>query len=162
MKNPLRFSVMAGSLLLLGLPVHAHAEEVTYRNDIRQVWKENCMACHGKHAPSLGQFKENRERYESKDRGPRMRGYAEMTQYIIWPETGALMRRLDDGRSTPDGEAGNMYQYLGATEEERQENLQLFKAWLGGEDAWFLNRWNARGDTPGVTREQLDRLELHY
>lgn len=42
--------------------------------------------------------------------------------------TGAMMRRLDDGKGAKDGKPGNMYQHLGGTEEERQKNLALFKA----------------------------------
>jgi hypothetical protein len=38
---------------------------------------------------------------------------------------------LDDGKNTKDGKPGNMYQYLGATEDERQKNLKLFKKWVG-------------------------------
>lgn len=31
--------------------------------------------------------------------------------YIGWPDTGALMRRLDDGSSSIDKKSGNMYQW---------------------------------------------------
>lgn len=89
-----------------------------------------------------------------------MMGYAELTSYVVWPETGALMRRLDDGSN--GGNPGNMYEHLGKTERERQANLQIFKNWVGGEEAWFYNRWNARGDVPGVSKEQINRLKLAY
>jgi hypothetical protein len=59
------------------------------------------------------------------------------------------------------GKPGNMYQYLGANEEERQRNLNLFKEWVG-RDAWTLKRWNARGDVPGITREELDKIKVKY
>jgi hypothetical protein len=35
------------------------------------------------------------------------------------------------------------------------------KAWLG-DGAWNLNRWDARGDVPGVTKEQMGKLKLKY
>ncbi|MDN3450079.1 hypothetical protein QMA09_07740 [Planococcus sp. APC 3906] len=50
-------------------------------------------------------------------------------------DAGALMRRLDDGSSTDDGEPGNMYKNLGSIEEERQEKLATIKEWLG---SWSL------------------------
>ena len=71
------------------------------------------------------------------------------------------MRRLDDGKSTKDGKPGNMYEYLGDDARERQKHLNVFKAWVG-EDAWTLKRWNARGDVPGVTKEEIARMKLKY
>ncbi len=72
-----------------------------------------------------------------------------------------MMRRLDDGQSTADKKPGNMYQHLGEDEEERQKNLKLFKAWIG-EDAWNLKRWNARGDVPAITKDELNKLKVKY
>ena len=40
-------------------------------------------------------------------------------------------RRLIEIIYTVDGKEGNMYVYLGETEEERQKNLQLLKDWVG-------------------------------
>jgi hypothetical protein len=54
-----------------------------------------------------------------------------------------------------------MYEHLGDDEAQRQQNLKLFKAWVG-EDAWNLNRWNARGDVPAITKEELNKLKLKY
>jgi hypothetical protein len=65
--------------------------------------------------------------------------YANLVAFVGWPDTGALMRRLDDGRNTKDGKPGNMYERLGADEAERQHNLALFKAWVG-EGGWFLGK----------------------
>ena len=31
-----------------------------------------------------------------------------------------------------------------------------------GEYAWTLKRWNARGDAPGVTKEDVARMKLKY
>jgi hypothetical protein len=54
-----------------------------------------------------------------------------------------------------------MYQNLGATEEERQKNLNLFKQWVG-KDAWKLNRWEARGKVPAITKRDLDKIKVKY
>ncbi len=59
--------------------------------------------------------------------------------FVGWPDTGALMRRLDDGKNTKTGAPGNMYVNLGADEAERQRNLALFKTWVG-EGGWFLGK----------------------
>jgi hypothetical protein len=72
------------------------------------------------------------------------------------------MRRLDDGKNPlAGGKPGNMYQYLGGTDEERQKNLQTFKAWVG-EGGWNLNRFKARGKVPGITKEQLEKITVKY
>ncbi|MDH3414137.1 MAG: cytochrome C, partial [Gammaproteobacteria bacterium] len=85
----------------------------------------------------------------------------DLIYFIGWPDTGAIMRRLDDGTNTKDGKAGNMYQYLGSTDAERKRNFALFKSWVG-DDAWRLNRWKARGDVPGITKEQLNQIKVKY
>lgn len=139
-------------------PSPALASEVSYRKDIKPLWEQQCSSCHGMKSPTLGQFKQDSERYEAANLGPRMASYAELTSFVVWPETGALMRRLDDGRTS--GKAGNMYQHLGENEQERQANLASFRAWLGTEEDWFHNRWNARGEIPAVTKEQISRLKL--
>ena len=54
-----------------------------------------------------------------------------------------------------------MYKYLGETDAERAAALKLIKAWVG-EEAWNLNRWAKRGEVPGITKEQLDKLKLKY
>jgi hypothetical protein len=70
-----------------------------------------------------------------------MNDYANLIAFVGWPDTGALMRRLDDGTNTKDRKPGNMYENLGADEAERQKNLALFKAWVG-EGGWFLGKFN--------------------
>lgn len=59
------------------------------------------------------------------------------------------------------GKPGNMYAFLGADDAERAKNLQTIKAWLG-EGAWNLNRWQKRGDTPGISKEQLEKIKAKY
>lgn len=137
------------------------ADDVTYRKDIRPLWQAKCSACHGAASPYLGDFMENQEAYKKKMKGPRMDTYADLIAFVGWPETGALMRRLDDGKNTKDGKPGNMYKYLGATDEARRKNFHVFKEWVG-EDAWTLKRWDAKGDMPGVTKEELSEMELKY
>ena len=160
MLKTVTFSALCATIIGGSFISQVAATEVTYRDDIKPLWEQHCSNCHGKSAPTLGRFKEDSDRYKALNRGPRMMGYAELTSYVVWPETGALMRRLDDG--SVSGNQGNMYEELGDNEAERQANLQLFKDWVGGENAWYFNRWNARGDVPGVTKEQINELKLLY
>lgn len=138
------------------------AQDVTYRKDIKPLFDSKCAACHGTGAPSLADFQLDQKKYTAAMKGPRMDTYADLVMLIGWPDSGAIMRRLDDGKSAlAGGKAGNMYQYLGGTEEERQRNLQTFKAWVGPE-AWNLNRFKARGNVPGITKEQLEKVQVKY
>jgi len=63
------------------------------------------------------------------------------------------MRRLNAGGGTQEGKPGNMYRYLGETEEERQRNLGLFKGWVGN---WTLKRWKE------ISKEDLDGIKVNY
>ncbi len=146
---------------MFGVSIASVAAEVTYRKDIRPLFEQKCAACHGTGAPYLGDFEENKKKFEAQFKGPRMDTYADMLFFIGWPDTGAIMRRLDDGKSAAGGKPGNMYQYLGATDDERQKNLTLFKEWVGN-DAWKLNRWNARGSVPAITKDDLNKLQVKY
>lgn len=146
---------------LFAFSIGSVAAEVTYRKDIRPVWEQKCSACHGASAPYLGEFKENKKKFEAQFKGPRMDSYADLIFFVGWPDTGAVMRRLDDGKSTTSGKPGNMYQYLGANDQERQKNLNLFKEWIG-KDAWKLNRWKARGKVPAITKDELNRIKVKY
>lgn len=139
----------------------AAAQDVTYTKDIAPIAKELCSECHGAESPDLETFKKNEKKYTEEKTGPRMSNYGEMISYIGWPDTGAIMRRLDDGKVAADGKPGNMYRHLGSDDAERQKNLALFKAWVG-EGAWNINRWSARGKVPAITKEQLDKLKLKY
>jgi len=87
--------------------------------------------------------------------------HAALLFFIGWPDTGAIMRRLHDGKNIKGGKPGNRYVNLGADENERQKNLRLFKARVG-EDASSLKRWQARGDVPGVTKEELEKMTLKH
>ncbi|HUG66987.1 MAG TPA: hypothetical protein VMM76_04500 [Pirellulaceae bacterium] len=150
-----------GLSLIVLLSGTAWAEDITYRKHIRPLWENRCAECHGSDAPYYGDFSEEKDRFIADDIGPRMDSYAALIFFIGWPDTGAMMRRLDDGQATADRKPGNMYEHLGDDEAQRQQNLKLFKAWVG-EDAWNLNRWNARGDVPAITKEELNKLKLKY
>ncbi|MDX1401591.1 MAG: hypothetical protein R3245_06695 [Kiloniellales bacterium] len=134
------------------------AADVTYRKDIRPLMEQKCLGCHGSGSPYYGDFKDDEKKYKAAMKGPRMDSYADTIYFIGWPDTGAMMRRLDDGKS---GKPGNMYMYLGATDQERQKNLNLFKAWIG-EGGWNLNRWKARGNVPAITKEELNKIQVKY
>lgn len=88
--------------------------------------------------------------------------YPLFMNHVIWPERGAIMRRLDDGKGAgAGGNPGNIYAFLGADDAERAKNLQTRKSWPG-EGVWNLNRWEKRGDTPAISKEQLDRIKARY
>ena len=146
-------------LALLATP--ALAQDVTYRKDIAPLVKAQCAECHGATSPALSEFKLEEEKYTKAKEGPRTDSYEHILTLIAYPDTGALMRRLDDGSNTPNKKPGNMYKYLGETDAERAAALKVIKAWVG-EEAWNLNRWAKRGDVPGITKEQLDKLKLKY
>ena len=153
--------VILALLLVAGVSAASWAQDVTYRKHIRPLWLQKCASCHDASAPYLGDLEENKKKYEAQMKGPRMDTYADMVFFICWPDTGAIMRRLDDGKGASGGKPGNMYQYLGGTEEERQKNLKLFKEWVG-KDAWKLNRWNARGKVPAITKQEMDKMKVKY
>jgi hypothetical protein len=93
----------------------------------------------------------NLEGNVNKSVGPRMNNYTLMSSFVVWPDTGALMRALDDGTNTPDGKPGRMYQYLGATEQERNINLEVFKKWVG---YWTLKNWSE------TSKDEINRIQL--
>jgi hypothetical protein len=137
------------------------AADVSYQSDIRPLIKKYCLECHGDASPTLAEYLLDQKRYKKEKVGPQLNTYAELIQLIGWPDTGALMRRLDDGTSSPDKKPGNMYKNLGETDSERTVNLTLLKAWVG-DGAWNLNRWDATGEAPAITKDQLDKLKLKY
>lgn len=138
------------------------AQDVTYTKDIKPLFDAKCAVCHGAASPYFGDFDKDPKKFAAAMKGPRMDSYSDLIFFTGWPDTGALMRRLDDGKSPlAGGKAGNMYQFLGGTDEERQNNLRTFKAWVGPE-GWVLNRFKARGDVPGITREQLEKIQVKY
>jgi len=146
--------------LVAGVNAGGLAQDVTYRKDIKPLVAAKCANCHGSTSPSLAEFQLDQKKYTAAMKGPRIDTYADLLALIGWPDTGAIMRRLDDGKSAL-GKPGNMYAYLGTSDEERQKNLQTFKLWIGA-DGWVLNRFKARGDVPGISKEQLERIQVKY
>lgn len=141
------------SLLLTPITL-TWAEEIAYRKHIKPLFESKCLGCHGPDsAPEYYSFKEDKDLCLSKGKRMRMDTYSHLIFYTAWPDTGALMRRLDDGKNTKDGKPGNMYQHLGSTEEERQQNLKLFKEWVGN---WILKRWKE------ITKDNMDGIKVKY
>lgn len=140
-------------VLCLGAVQQAQAGDVSWSKDIRPLFEKQCLACHGATNPEHDEFGKDKKGYTEKGIGMRMDTYSHLITYVGWPYTGALMRRLDDGVSKSDKKPGNMYQYLGADEAERQKNLALFKAWVGN---WNQKRWK------DVTKEELGSIKAKY
>ena len=150
-------AVALASLLLACGGVHAQ----TYRANVQPMVKALCAECHGAEAPTLAEFKLDEEKYKKDKLGPRTDTYENLLQIVVYPDSGAFMRRVDDGSNTSDKKPGNMYKYLGESDAERQSNLKMVKAWIG-EGGWNLNRWSAKGNEPGITKEQLDKVKVKY
>ena len=150
------------AVLFAGASASGLAAEATYTKDIKPLWEAKCAGCHGAASPYLAEFDKDPKKFAAAMKGPRMDTYADMIFYIGWPDTGAIMRRLDDGKDAlAGGKPGNMYQFLGGTDEERQKNLQTFKDWVGP-GGWALNRFKARGKVPGISKEQLEKMLVKY
>jgi hypothetical protein len=150
------------AICLAGASASGFAQDATYRKDIKPLVEAKCAGCHGATAPTLAEFQVDQKKHTAAMKGPRIDTYADLLMLVGWPDTGAIMRRLDDGKSEhAGGKPGNMYQYLGATEDERQKNLGLFRAWVGN-DAWVLNRFKARGKVPAITKEELEKIRVKY
>ncbi len=150
-KTALAFIVLGFALSFASI---ASSEEITYRKHILPLFESKCAGCHSSDAaPEYTAFKEDQKKWTSQEKGMRMDTYSHLVFYTAWPATGALMRRLNDGLGIKDGKPGNMYQYLGETEEERQKTLQFFKDWVGN---WTLKRWKE------ISKEDLDGIKVKY
>ena len=160
MKRILTTAWVAASIA--GLSVEGLAQETTYSKDIKPLFEAKCAGCHGPASPYFGEFEKDTKKFAAAMKGPRMDSYADLVFFVGWPDTGAIMRRLDDGKSPgAGGKPGNMYQFLGASDDERQKNLEIFKSWVGAE-GWNLKRWQARGKVPAITKEELDKIQVKY
>lgn len=139
--------------IVLAAVAGASAADVTWSQQIKPIVDARCTSCHGADAPEYPAFKKAKEGWLAKGIGPRMDTYSHLIYYTGWPDTGALMRRLDDGASRDDKKPGNMYQHLGDSEAERQANLALFKAWVG---SWNLKKFDA------LTKDDLAGIKVAY
>jgi len=131
-----RMIIAAFVIMVTSVPVFA-AEGVTYEKDIKGIIAKQCLICHGSDSPAMEEFKRDQEGYKKKMTGPRADTYGNLMVMVNGSDTGALMRRLDDGKNTKDGKPGNMYAYLGRADAERSANLETFKKWVGN---WTLKR----------------------
>lgn len=151
-------SIILVLLVLVALSTQLFAQDLTWRDDIKPIVDTRCAVCHGADAPEFNDWMllgdDKRESVP-----PRMDSYPAFMSYVVWPATGAMMRRLDDGTSA--GKAGNMYVHLGDDDQERAKNFQTIKTWLG-DGAWNLNRWKQRKEVPGVTKAQLEAIKAKY
>ena len=148
-----------GFLLAAALASSAYANDLTWRKDVGPMIAARCGTCHGASAPEYNDWNLMAEE-KRRTVAPRMDTYPHFMSYVVWPATGAMQRRLDDGKAA-GGKPGNMYQFLGGSDEERARNLKTIKDWLG-DGAWNLNRFKARGDVPGITKEQLEKIKAQY
>ena len=117
------------------------ADGVTYENTVKKIFTERCANCHysSKGAPTMADFQKDKETWAKKFKGPKMDDYESVMVMVNGTDAGALMRRLDDGKSTKDGKPGNMYNYLGSNAKERAERFEKVKQWVGH---WNLKRRN--------------------
>lgn len=146
-------NIFAAAALAALAAIPAQADEITWSGAINPVFEKHCIACHGSDAPEYAAFKKDKETWLKKGIGMRMETYSHLVSFAGWPNSGALMRRLDDGSGSKEGKAGNMYQQLGSDEQERQANLTLFRKWVGN---WNLKRW---GD---VSKDELTGIKVKY
>ena len=137
MKVKTTFHLLIAAGAAAALSGAASAQSVTYENTVKKIVAERCAACHISGAPSMAEFQANKASWEKKFKGPKMDSYANPVVMVNGSDAGALMRRLDDGKSTKDGKPGNMYNYLGKDPHERAERLTKMKQWVG---SWSLKR----------------------
>ena len=124
-------------MFVAGSAFAAATDVVTYEKDIKKILSAQCLSCHGSDAPVMTEFKKDEEKFKKAMKGPRADTYKDLMVMVNGSDTGALMRRLDDGKNTANGKPGNMYGYLGGTDEEKAKNLEVIKKWIGG---WTLKR----------------------
>ncbi len=135
--------------MVTAVPVSA-GETVTYEKDIKEIIAKRCISCHDPNSPTMEEFDRDKEGYKKKMKGPRFDTYGNLMVVVKGSEAGALMRRLDDGKSTKDGKPGNMHAHLGGTDAERSANLETFKKWVGN---WTLKRKKELG------KEELEAIK---
>ena len=86
---------------------------MTWRKDIQPLVKENCGGVPRREfAPAYEDWNLDRKNFEAKRIGPRMDTYADFMRHVVWPATGSMARRLDDGKNA-GGKPGNMHAFPG-------------------------------------------------
>ena len=145
--------VFAAAALAALASIPAQADEISWNDTINPIFEKHCIACHGSDAPEYAAFKKDKAAWLKKGSGMRMETYSHLVSFVGWPNSGALMRRLDDGTGSIGGKPGNMYLHLGSAERERQANLAIFKQWVGN---WNLKKWSE------VSKSELNNLKVKY
>jgi hypothetical protein len=56
--------------LVAGVSIPSWAQDVTYRKHIKPLMAQKCLFCHGTDAPYLGDFDENKKKFEAAFKGP--------------------------------------------------------------------------------------------
>ena len=138
------------TVFIAGTAFAASKDAVTYEKDVKKIMAERCLVCHGSDAPTIEAFDKDKAGFTKAMKGPRMDTYSNLMVFVNGSDTGALMRRLDDGKSTSDGKPGNMYNNLGGTDKDRAANLSVIKNWVGG---WTLKR------KKDITKEELQAIK---
>ncbi len=143
--------------------VYAHGKEkhstkvntgdITYSKNIQPLFKINCAKCHGADSPEHMAFIKDIKGFTKKNKGPKMSSYSHLLSFVVWPDTGSLMRAIDDGKNTENGKPGKMYKNLGKSEKERQKNLKLFKEWV---KHWTLKEW------ANINKDEINKMRLTY
>ena len=116
MKKYILHSFSGASFAVMLLLVGNAANAQSYRSHVQPMIKVQCAECHGAEAPTLAEFKLNEEKYKKEKLGPRTDTYENLLQIVVYPDSGAFMRRVDDGTHTADKKPGNMYKHLGENE----------------------------------------------
>ena len=144
------FIAFLSSVAMMGIAMAEEKDVVTYEKGVKPIISQRCLSCHGSDSPTIEEFNKNKEGFKQENKGPRMDTYENLMIFVNGKDTGALMRRLDDGKNTKDGKPGNMYGWLGKTDEERTKNLEIIKKWVGG---WTLKR------KAEITEEELKAIK---
>ena len=70
-----------------------------YQTHIKQLFDVKCLRCHGSTAPEYEQFNVEKDKWVKQGLGMKMDSYRQLANFVVWPNTGAVMRRLDDGKN---------------------------------------------------------------
>ena len=87
------------------------AQDVKYRTHIKQVFDAKCLHCHGSSTPEYEQFGAEKDKWSKQGLGMKMDSFRQLANFVLWPNTGSIMRRLDDGKNVKDGKPGKNRSY---------------------------------------------------
>ena len=100
--------VILFSTLILAPAIADEKKAITYEKDVKPLIDKYCLSCHGSDAPTIDEFERDKEGFKQQNKGPRMDTYENLMIFVKGKDTGAFMRRLDDGKNTKNGKPGNM------------------------------------------------------